>query len=211
MPVTTLNISSIPQLSHADILALQQAARRESEIRVFIGSGQYSIHHILMPDWFSVEPLRGGILDRLLRREHRMEDRAFVLEWQLNHIRASIDISGNYIQDAFSGCRERNSDVIKLQSKLTSCMFSLNSAGFSCPESFLTCPITLCVPEVGVFMKNSRDSNICSLYDKESLSYLIKTSAPHPLSREVITESMIVGKDECRFEPIRGNFILKNK
>ena len=122
-----------------------------------------------------------------------MEDRAFVLEWQLNHIRASIDISGNYIQDAFSGCRERNSDVIKLQSKLTSCMFSLNSAGFSCPESFLTCPITLCVPEVGVFMKNSRDSNICSLYDKESLSYLIKTSAPHPLSREVITESMIVG------------------
>lgn len=50
MPVTTLNISSIPQLSHADILALQQAARRESEIRVFIGSGQYSIHHILMPD-----------------------------------------------------------------------------------------------------------------------------------------------------------------
>lgn len=60
MPVTTLNISSIPQLSHADILALQQAARRESEIRVFIGSGQYSIHHILMPDWFSVGPLRGG-------------------------------------------------------------------------------------------------------------------------------------------------------
>ncbi|EIO66339.1 T3SS secreted effector NleG-like protein [Escherichia coli TW11039] len=63
---------------------MQDAARLESGIRISIGSGQYSVHYVQLLDGFSVEPVRGGLLDRLLGREHRMERRAVALERQLN-------------------------------------------------------------------------------------------------------------------------------
>ncbi|MDZ9057804.1 T3SS effector NleG family protein [Escherichia coli] len=28
----------------------------------------------------------------------------------------------------------------------------------------MTCPITLCIPESAVFMRNAADSNVCSIY-----------------------------------------------
>ncbi|EHA3098380.1 T3SS effector protein NleG8, partial [Escherichia coli] len=71
MPVTTLSIPSISQLSPAGVQSLQDAARLESGIRISIGSGQYSVHYV-------------QLLDRLLGREHRMERRAVALERQLN-------------------------------------------------------------------------------------------------------------------------------
>ncbi|EET0690516.1 T3SS effector protein NleG8, partial [Escherichia coli] len=43
MPVTTLSIPSISQLSPARVQSLQDAARLESGIRISIGSGQYSV------------------------------------------------------------------------------------------------------------------------------------------------------------------------
>lgn len=52
MPFTTLNIPSISQLSPAGIQALQDAARREGEIIVSSGGGQYSIAHVQMLDGF---------------------------------------------------------------------------------------------------------------------------------------------------------------
>lgn len=64
----------------------------------------------------------------------------------------------------------------------------------------MTCPITLDTPETGVFMRNSRSSDICSLYDKDALLQLIETGGAHPLSRESITESMIMRQDECHFD-----------
>ncbi|ENH3561467.1 T3SS effector NleG family protein, partial [Escherichia coli] len=84
--------------------------------------------------------------------------------------------------------------------------FRPDSNHFSCPESFLTCPITLDTPETGVFMRNSRGAEICSLYDKDALVQLVETGGAHPLSREPITESMIMRKDECHFDTKREAF-----
>uniref|UniRef100_UPI001F450119 T3SS effector NleG family protein n=1 Tax=Escherichia coli TaxID=562 RepID=UPI001F450119 len=46
------------------------------------------------------------------------------------------------------------------------------------------------------------------LYDKESLKHLVNTSSPHPLSREKITESMIVKENSCYFDFTSGS--IKN-
>ena len=51
----------------------------------------------------------------------------------------------------------------------------------------------LCEPEDGVFMRNSMNSNVCMLYDKNGINTsCFKTRAAHPLSRESIAVSMIV-------------------
>ncbi|EEQ2934505.1 DUF1076 domain-containing protein, partial [Escherichia coli] len=199
MPVTTLSIPSISQLSPAGVQSLQDAARLESGIRISIGSGQYSVHYVQLLDGFSVEPVRGGLLDRLLGREHRMERRAVALERQLNGGVDFLSSVNNYFQSVMAEHRENKTSNKILMEKINSCLFRPDSNHFSCPESFLTCPITLDTPETGVFMRNSRGAEICSLYDKDALVQLVETGGAHPLSREPITESMIMRKDECHF------------
>ncbi|HBA8400145.1 TPA: DUF1076 domain-containing protein, partial [Escherichia coli] len=200
MPVTTLSIPSISQLSPAGVQSLQDAARLESGIRISIGSGQYSVHYVQLLDGFSVEPVRGGLLDRLLGREHRMERRAVALERQLNGGVDFLSSVNNYFQSVMAEHRENKTSNKILMEKINSCLFRPDSNHFSCPESFLTCPITLDTPETGVFMRNSRSAEICSLYDKDALVQLVETGGAHPLSREPITESMIMRKDECHFD-----------
>ncbi|EEV9878765.1 DUF1076 domain-containing protein, partial [Escherichia coli] len=200
MPVTTLSIPSISQLSPAGVQSLQDAARLESGIRISIGSGQYSVHYVQLLDGFSVEPVRGGLLDRLLGREHRMERRAVALERQLNGGVDFLSSVNNYFQSVMAEHRENKTSNKILMEKINSCLFRPDSNHFSCPESFLTCPITLDTPETGVFMRNSRGAEICSLYDKDALVQLVETGGAHPLSREPITESMIMRKDECHFD-----------
>ncbi|EEQ6485211.1 T3SS effector NleG family protein, partial [Escherichia coli] len=195
MPVTTLSIPSISQLSPAGVQSLQDAARLESGIRISIGSGQYSVHYVQLLDGFSVEPVRGGLLDRLLGREHRMERRAVALERQLNGGVDFLSSVNNYFQSVMAEHRENKTSNKILMEKINSCLFRPDSNHFSCPESFLTCPITLDTPETGVFMRNSRGAEICSLYDKDALVQLVETGGAHPLSREPITESMIMRKD----------------
>ncbi|EFJ9273332.1 DUF1076 domain-containing protein, partial [Escherichia coli] len=192
MPVTTLSIPSISQLSPAGVQSLQDAARLESGIRISIGSGQYSVHYVQLLDGFSVEPVRGGLLDRLLGREHRMERRAVALERQLNGGVDFLSSVNNYFQSVMAEHRENKTSNKILMEKINSCLFRPDSNHFSCPESFLTCPITLDTPETGVFMRNSRSAEICSLYDKDALVQLVETGGAHPLSREPITESMIM-------------------
>ncbi|WP_262408152.1 hypothetical protein [Escherichia albertii] len=85
MPFTTLNIPSISQLSPAEIQSLQEAARRENEIVISSSGWQYSISYVHVLGGFSVEPISGRLLDRLLRREHRMIERGFSLERRLNN------------------------------------------------------------------------------------------------------------------------------
>ncbi|EFK3402314.1 DUF1076 domain-containing protein, partial [Escherichia coli] len=194
MPVTTLSIPSISQLSPAGVQSLQDAARLESGIRISIGSGQYSVHYVQLLDGFSVEPVRGGLLDRLLGREHRMERRAVALERQLNGGVDFLSSVNNYFQSVMAEHRENKTSNKILMEKINSCLFRPDSNHFSCPESFLTCPITLDTPETGVFMRNSRGAEICSLYDKDALVQLVETGGAHPLSREPITESMIMRK-----------------
>ncbi|ENZ0043083.1 DUF1076 domain-containing protein, partial [Escherichia coli] len=200
MPVTTLSIPSISQLSPAGVQSLQDAARLESGIRISIGSGQYSVHYVQLLDGFSVEPVRGGLLDRLLGREHRMERRAVALERQLNGGVDFLSSVNSYFQSVMAEHRENKTSNKILMEKINSCLFRPDSNHFSCPESFLTCPITLDTPETGVFMRNSRGAEICSLYDKDALVQLVETGGAHPLSREPITESMIMRKDECHFD-----------
>ncbi|EFG7749670.1 DUF1076 domain-containing protein, partial [Escherichia coli] len=206
MPVTTLSIPSISQLSPAGVQSLQDAARLESGIRISIGSGQYSVHYVQLLDGFSVEPVRGGLLDRLLGREHRMERRAVALERQLNGGVDFLSSVNNYFQSVMAEHRENKTSNKILMEKINSCLFRPDSNHFSCPESFLTCPITLDIPETGVFMRNSRGAEICSLYDKDALVQLVETGRAHPLSREPITESMIMRKDECHFDTKREAF-----
>lgn len=209
MPVTTLSIPSISQLSPAGVQSLQDAARLESGIRISIGSGQYSVHYVQLLDGFSVEPVRGGLLDRLLGREHRMERRAVALERQLNGGVDFLSSVNNYFQSVMAEHRENKTSNKILMEKTNSCLFRPDSNHFSCPESFLTCPITLDTPETGVFMRNSRGAEICSLYDKDALVQLVETGGAHPLSREPITESMIMRKDECHFDTKREAFCCK--
>ncbi|BCS79692.1 DUF1076 domain-containing protein [Escherichia coli] len=209
MPVTTLSIPSISQLSPAGVQSLQDAARLESGIRISIGSGQYSVHYVQLLDGFSVEPVRGGLLDRLLGREHRMERRAVALERQLNGGVDFLSSVNNYFQSVMAEHRENKTSNKILMEKINSCVFRPDSNHFSCPESFLTCPITLDTPETGVFMRNSRSAEICSLYDKDALVQLVETGGAHPLSREPITESMIMRKDECHFDTKREAFCCK--
>ncbi|EHR5161692.1 DUF1076 domain-containing protein [Escherichia coli] len=209
MPVTTLSIPSISQLSPAGVQSLQDAARLESGIRISIGSGQYSVHYVQLLDGFSVEPVRGGLLDRLLGREHRMERRAVALERQLNGGVDFLSSVNNYFQSVMAEHRENKTSNKILMEKINSCLFRPDSNHFSCPEPFLTCPITLDTPETGVFMRNSRGAEICSLYDKDALVQLVETGGAHPLSREPITESMIMRKDECHFDTKREAFCCK--
>lgn len=209
MPVTTLSIPSISQLSPAGVQSLQDAARLESGIRISIGSGQYSVHYVQLLDGFSVEPVRGGLLDRLLGREHRMERRAVALERQLNGGVDFLRSVNNYFQSVMAEHRENKTSNKILMEKINSCLFRPDSNHFSCPESFLTCPITLDTPANGVFMRNSQGAEICSLYDKDALVQLVETGGAHPLSREPITESMIMRKDECHFDTKREAFCCK--
>ncbi|EHW6831077.1 DUF1076 domain-containing protein, partial [Escherichia coli] len=193
----------------AGVQSLQDAARLESGIRISIGSGQYSVHYVQLLDGFSVEPVRGGLLDRLLGREHRMERRAVALERQLNGGVDFLSSVNNYFQSVMAEHRENKTSNKILMEKINSCLFRPDSNHFSCPESFLTCPITLDTPETGVFMRNSRGAEICSLYDKDALVQLVETGGAHPLSREPITESMIMRKDECHFDTKREAFCCK--
>ncbi len=210
MPVTTLSIPSISQLSPAGVQSLQDAARLESGIRISIGSGQYSVHYVQLLDGFSVEPVRGGLLDRLLGREHRMDRRAVALERQLNGGVDFLSSVNNYFQSVMAEHRENKTGNKILMEKINSCVFGTDSNHFSCPESFLTCPITLDKPENGVFMRNSQGAEICSLYDKDALVQLVETGGAHPLSREPITESMIMRKDECHFDTKEKLFVVSD-
>ena len=90
--------------------------------------------------------------------------------------------------------------------RIEKCSFNVNSSSLRATEEALICPITLCIPEHGVIMRNAGDSDVCTLYDKESLKHLVNTNSPHPLSREKITESMIVQENSCYFDSTSGSF-----
>ncbi|WP_205841386.1 T3SS effector NleG family protein, partial [Escherichia coli] len=59
-----------------------------------------------------------------------------------------------------------------------------------------------------VFVKNARCSNVCSLYDKNALTEILRRNATHPLSREPFTPGMIVLKEECHFSSAEQHFCV---
>ena len=151
-----------------------------------------------------------NLLDRLLGRENRMERRAVALERQLNGGVDFLRSVNNYFQSVMAEHRENKTSNKILMEKINSCVFGTDSNHFSCPESFLTYPITLDTPANGVFMRNSQGAEICSLYDKDTLVQLVETGGAHPLSREPITESMIMRKVECHFDSKKESFVASD-
>lgn len=100
--------------------------------------------------------------------------------------------------------------INSLQEKISECAFTVDIEKLQCPGDALQCPITLEQPEKGVFVKNSDGSNVCTLFDAAAFSRLAGEGSPHPLTREPITASIIVSPNKCVYDPIKGNFIIKD-
>ncbi|EOG2908520.1 T3SS effector NleG family protein [Salmonella enterica] len=96
----------------------------------------------------------------------------------------------------------------QLVDKIDLCSFSPNVDELSCSEDDLTCPVMLVVPEKGVFVKTAPESDICQLFDEIALIQLIIDGAVHPVSRAPLSADMIINKNECYFDTIKGNFII---
>ncbi|HGB7042730.1 TPA: T3SS effector NleG family protein, partial [Salmonella enterica subsp. enterica serovar Enteritidis] len=84
----------------------------------------------------------------------------------------------------------------QLVDKIDLCSFSPNVDELSCSEENLTCPVMLVVPEKGVFVKTSPESDICQLFDEIALIQLIIDGAVHPVSRTPLSLGMIINKNE---------------
>lgn len=97
-----------------------------------------------------------------------------------------------------------------IQDKISQCKFPVSSGNFQCPPESIQCPITLERPEEGVFVKNSDSSAVCTLFDVDTLSRVVNDGSVHPLTRAPITPSMIVKPEECKYDPARGSFIIKD-
>ncbi|EHX9228781.1 T3SS effector NleG family protein [Escherichia coli] len=97
-----------------------------------------------------------------------------------------------------------------LQEKISQCKFSVCPDSLQCPPEAAQCPITLEQPEEGVLVKNSEDSAVCCLFDANAFERLVREDLPHPLTREEITESMIVKPEECTYDHVRKNFVIKD-
>ncbi|WP_431490914.1 T3SS effector NleG family protein [Escherichia coli] len=61
-----------------------------------------------------------------------------------------------------------------------------------------------------VFLRNAEGSRVCSLYDEMALSRIINDGMHHPLSREPITLSMLVAREQCEFDCSIGHFTVRS-
>ncbi|EEW3786815.1 DUF1076 domain-containing protein [Escherichia coli] len=204
MPVV-LNISDGRALPESELEALRNIARSNQSDTLIVGSRCLRLHHISFMDAFSVEPIQGSLLDRLGGRCRRLAES---LERQLNH--------GNTFLQAFSLYMEQvrltpfwlEGGRNAVQTRINSHAFTVNPGDFPCCEQHLSCPITLCIPKTGVFVKNALHSKVCSLYDKDALSEAIRHNVFHPLSREAFSPEMIVGREECYFDLTDQRFCI---
>ncbi|EED1231014.1 T3SS effector E3 ubiquitin-protein ligase NleG [Escherichia coli] len=205
MPVI-LNFSSERVLSESELEALRHVGRVSQSEQLVVRGRTMRLHHISFMDSFSVEPVSGGLLDRLSAREHRLL--AENLEIQLNRGHTFLQAFRLYMEQSRATPCTRQNVSSAIQNKINSHAFTVSHQDFSCHEQHLNCPITLCIPETGVFVRNAKNSEICSLYDHNALTELIRRNAPHPLSREPFVPEMIVSKDECHFNLIEQYFCI---
>ncbi len=98
-------------------------------------------------------------------------------------------------------------DVQSLSDRIDTCNFIVVQENLLLSAEHLTCPITLSIPERGVFVRTSLRSDVCCLYDSAALKTLVSQRLPHPVSRELMTEAHIVPKEQCHFDPEKGAFI----
>lgn len=205
MPVM-LNLSNGRMLPESELEALRNVARSNQSDMLLAGGRRFRLHHISFMDGFSVEPIPGGFLDRIGERRHRQL--ADNLERQLNGGNSFLQAFSLYMEQTRSASSLLENVRNEVQSKVNASAFSVNPDDFPCSEQHLRCPITLCIPEDGVFVKNAQNSNVCSLYDKNALTEILRRNATHPLSREDFSPEMIVLKEECNFSTAEQHFCV---
>ncbi|MCZ8781106.1 T3SS effector NleG family protein [Escherichia albertii] len=106
--------------------------------------------------------------------------------------------------------RQENSFLPLLQEKISECTFTIDIEKLHCSGEALQCPVTLERPEEGVLVKISDSSVVCALFSADAFSRLVNRGVTHLLTREPITASMIVKPEECIYDPVKGNFVIKD-
>ncbi|EFC1641692.1 DUF1076 domain-containing protein [Escherichia coli] len=205
MPVM-LNFSIGSRLPESELEALRNVARSNQSDMLIVGIHNMRLHHISFMDSFSVEPVPDRLRDHFGARRHRYL--AESLERQLNNGNTFLQTFHLYMEQTTSMPSRKETTRKTMQNKIDSYTFAVNPEDFFCSEEHLTCPITLCVPKKGVFVRNSLSSEVCSLYDQGALTEIIRRNAPHPLSREVFSPEMIVRRDECQFNVSEQHFCI---
>lgn len=199
MPSVFLNLSGNSVLPEHETQILRELARDTPDhdrLKLVVGNREYEVSHIPWMNGFSITP------SSLSRSAERI---ASHLELQLNGGRTFSQVLGDSILANPPGGSWLHHNT--LQEKVSSCVFTVNKDEFPCKDEFLECPVTLSVPNKGVFVKTSLDSNVCCLFDYDVLNELITQNAPHPISRKVLSERFIVPRDECHFDTAQSKFV----
>ncbi|EER0026398.1 DUF1076 domain-containing protein [Escherichia coli] len=122
----------------------------------------------------------------------------------------SVHIWGRLFLNLCIVMHSNDNRIELLQRRLHSCSFLVNIEEMSYIDEALQCPITLAIPQRGVFLRNAEGSRVCSLYDEMALSRIINDGMHHPLSREPITLSMLVAREQCEFDCSIGHFTVRS-
>ncbi|CAD5733569.1 MULTISPECIES: T3SS effector NleG family protein [Escherichia] len=208
MPII-LNLAQNGILAQNDILRIQESARQQTRDCMTIGHRQFVVQHIPFLNCFLVDHIPSGLLASL-RRHQTANSMSNSLERQLNDGRTAVELFREHLINERNILMQQESPEKSLQNKVLSSAFIVDFEDKLIPHYALCCPVTLEIPVNGVFMRNSANSNVCSLYDKDVISQLISTNSLHPLSREPITVSMILEKSECYFSQNKDCFFVKS-
>ncbi|QXX22118.1 T3SS effector NleG family protein [Salmonella enterica] len=187
----------LPISSH-DLGSIRGAAQNADDaVDVQMGNGLYRVRYLPRLDSFSVNPNTGFNPLHSAMEFITTVNNSTHLEEHLNQGRTFLSA----LEAALLRCQSR------ISTKIDSCSFSIEQATLSLSAGHLTCPITLCVPERGVFARTSLQSDVCCLYDSTALKELVSRRLPHPISREAITGGHIIPKEQCHFDQEKGSFI----
>ncbi|WP_274537416.1 T3SS effector NleG family protein [Escherichia coli] len=164
-------LSSENQLSIQDVEVLQNAARANDTGNIIIGDRQLSVRYQSAMDAFIVNPVQGELYSGL--NNTALDDvlsLADVIESQLNGGSSFLDAFDRYmIQTMQTMMNSNERDLESLATRLSSSAFSVSPENISCIPDALQCPITLAIPERGVFLETPRDP-LCVVYMMKMLS-----------------------------------------
>ncbi|EPH5898360.1 DUF1076 domain-containing protein [Escherichia coli] len=205
MPVI-LNFSARSTLPENELEALRYIVRHnQNDVAITTNQRQMAIRYVESVNGFSVTPIHRDSFSRLINRDNHL---ARNLENQINNGRSFQQVTRDFMFQMSSNIGWQRGHRDALMNAIHSHSFNVNTDEFSCDKQFLECPITLCIPKQGIFVKNALNSNICTLYDKSAFINLTREHLPHPLSREKIVKEMIIERNMCYFDTISQHFII---
>ncbi|EEY2016750.1 T3SS effector NleG family protein, partial [Escherichia coli] len=165
MPIV-LNFTAGSILPENELASLRYIVQQnQNDIAIIKGRYQMEIRYIESVNGFTVTPVCNNHFSIFMAKQNRI---AHHLELQINNGRSFAQISQDFMLQLSSNIGWQKGVENALKNKIHSYSFIVNPDEFSCDTQFLECPITLCVPEKGVFVKNALNSNICTLYDKSA-------------------------------------------